>query len=183
MPRDFCTIEGFWCESLVKLDRPIRTPLGGRVTILRVCVDIDYSVQGKQIVPHKVQMANKLGGGPLATCNVAAARRGEAWSAPCQGHDPQMALVVANDLAMSHSRLGRLMMVTWRDSHPSQKTPYLTEPFNVVMSGMPSAGARQAEENFSMRGTCEACGERGILTKIESGQKVCFSCMTKISES
>ena len=172
-PPNICTIRGYWCNSAVRLAKPLRTPLGSRITILTVCVDVHYSVQGGEIVLHGVELTRSAGNG-LEACNVASPRTGEAFRAIRVYPESELIKAVQDDLSAVPSHLGRLMLGKWREANPDAKMPYLAEPFKVSVSLLSPADRMDI-------GPCEGCGRIDLLTKIESGQLVCPSCMQGIS--
>ena len=111
-----CYLEHFWCDSTIKLPSPVETPLGGRVTLIRVCVDVEFSLE-REIIVHHVKLCEPEGGG-LDRCNVASARIGEAWRASrriCS--ESQLRAVVDDELADRRGRLRNLMLKVWRIQH------------------------------------------------------------------
>jgi hypothetical protein len=76
-------VEAYWCESAIKLPKKIQTPSGGSVTVVSVCVDIEYLVKDGEIELQRVQLAQSGGRivGSDLPLNVSATRRGEAWYA------------------------------------------------------------------------------------------------------
>lgn len=98
---------GYWCETEVRLSRKIATPMGGKVSIVQVCVDIDYDIRDDVVHILRVQMATSGSGimGSEQAMNMAAPRRGEAWYD--RGTIPAAALtnIVADELRANGSRL------------------------------------------------------------------------------
>ncbi len=105
-----CTIEGWWCETAIRLPKPVKTPLGGRVTSVTVCVDVRYEVQNGDIIIHGVSLAMPKDG----SFNVAAERRGEAWLAARICDDSELLEVVRREL-YDGSRLRKVMLGQKRD--------------------------------------------------------------------
>ena len=112
-------VEGYWCESDVTLPTKVRTPLGGNVTIITVCVDIYYVVENDNIAVRGVQLSRAGAGlmGSGSASNVAAKRRGEAWYATNICPESTLKEAVASDLACERSRLRRMMIGKWRDAN------------------------------------------------------------------
>jgi hypothetical protein len=112
-------VEGYWCESEIKLPTKVRTPLGGNITLVTVCVDIRYSVENGNIAVRGVQFSRSGSSlmGSSSALNVAAARRGEAWHATYICPESTLKAAVENDLACEKSRLSRIMMSRWREAN------------------------------------------------------------------
>lgn len=51
------TLEGYWLEPQIKLGKAIKTPMGSNVTLLEVCVDVDYKRSGTAIELVKIRLA------------------------------------------------------------------------------------------------------------------------------
>ncbi len=49
-------VNAYWCETTIKLSNKIQTPLGSRVGVVKVCVDIQYSIDDDQITIRKVTL-------------------------------------------------------------------------------------------------------------------------------
>ena len=171
-PPNICTLRGYWCNSAVRLAKPLRTPLGSRITILTVCVDVHYSVQAGEIFLHCVELTKSEGAG-LEACNVASPRTGEAFRAIRVYPESELVKAVKDDLSAVPSHLGRLMLGKWREANPDANIPYLAEPFKVSVSLLSPADRMDI-------GPCEGCGQIDLLTRIESGQVVCQSCLRGI---
>lgn len=171
-PPNICTIRGYWCNSAVRLAKPLKTPLGSRITILTVCVDVHYSVQGGEIFLHGVEPTKSEEAG-LQACNVASPRTGEAFRAIRVYPESELVKAVQDDLSAVPSHLGRLMLGRWREVNPDAKMPYLAEPFKVSVCLSPPADRMDI-------GPREGCGQVDLLTRIESGQLVCPTCLRAI---
>ena len=167
-----CTLEGYWCQSPIRLARPVTTPLGGRVSVLTVCVNIRYSVQNGVIVLHGAELTQPKGTG-LEGVNMLSQRRGEAFRATRVYPEEELLRVVRTDLCFAPSYLGRQLLKNWREANPDLKTPYLAEPFKVSVSSLPTGDQTEI-------GPCEVCGQIDLLANIESGDLVCQDCLQKI---
>jgi len=111
-------IEAYWCKTAIKLPTKLQTPLGGNVTMITVCVDIHFVVEGDNIALRRVQLSGAGGimgsGSPV---NVAARRRGEAWYATGICPESTLKEVVESDLASEKSPLRRMMLAKRRDAN------------------------------------------------------------------
>lgn len=106
-------VRGYWCDTLVRLPVKIRTPLGGTVSVLRVCVDVYYHiVSGQEIVVDRVRLSRSV-----SDWNVAADRRGEAWYAPSLSPEWCLEEAVRKDLSRKDARLRKIMFGKWRDAN------------------------------------------------------------------
>jgi hypothetical protein len=88
-----------------KLPMRVRTLLGSDVTVVKVCLDIHYSVEQDKITIESVRLSR--GGGTIGkgeSINVSSEKTGEAWFASSICSEPQQAEVVSKDLAGSASR-------------------------------------------------------------------------------
>jgi len=108
-------VHGYWCDYPVKLRKAIETPFGSKVTVLRVCVDIQYSVVGREIALRCVQLSER-GSGNLGGMfvNVAAKHTGEAWAETEICPEQDLIEAVERDLASPNCRLRRMMLAEWR---------------------------------------------------------------------
>lgn len=114
-------IEGYRLQTSVKLDKPIRTPSGSRVTLVSFCVNVHDSMDkdGNPKI-HKVDLWQPRDSVTdfLARCNIAATHTGEAWhSKTCR---PESALKVAAqaELELKNSALLRIMKGRYRTQAP-----------------------------------------------------------------
>ena len=73
------TFEGYWLATPIKLPTAVRTPGGGRVTVISACIDIVFSIPGDTVILHSASLSS--GGGFLGShpVNVSGHRTGEAW--------------------------------------------------------------------------------------------------------
>lgn len=111
-----CWVEGFWCESNIRLDTPVATPLGGHVKLLNACVDIKYRLYADraEVIEVRLSKAGRLG--DVAT-NVTTPRRGEAFY--IDRLDRKLLVACVNkDLEKANSHLRKAMWARW---HESQK--------------------------------------------------------------
>lgn len=119
-------VEAYWCSNVIKLPSKIETPTGSKVTLITVCVDVNYRLNGPSIEVLRVQLS-RSGGlimGSHEPINVAASRTGEAWFA--YGVCPESCLrqVVLDELQMEGSSLRRIMLGKWRQRFgPEDPTP------------------------------------------------------------
>lgn len=97
------TLRGFWLDTEIKLGSKFKTPGGSQVTVLRVCVDIDYRREGFAIQILNVRMANE-------EINASSEVTGEAFR--IAKLDSQLALVEAanTDLHDEESNLRRCIL-------------------------------------------------------------------------
>jgi hypothetical protein len=123
-------VEGFWCETLLKLSNKVQTPLGSKVSVLRVCVDIYYSVKDTDIILKRVQLSRSSRIGNSLITNVASDRTGEAWQASCICPVSYLVKVVQKDLSIDNSRLRRIMLAKWRDAYHSTNVKSLVDALN-----------------------------------------------------
>jgi hypothetical protein len=100
---------GWWLTSPVRV-APVRTPLGGRVTVLLAQVDIAYEVDGETVHIRQVALAHGT------DFNVASERTGEAFTAVTIGGDV-LAAGVAADLGNPDCRLRSTLLKAWRERH------------------------------------------------------------------
>ncbi len=126
-------IEAYWCETPVKLSRKLKTPLGSSISVINVCLDIQYNVDQGQIVLQRVQLSRGGGriGGSNSAINVASDRTGEAWFESNIGNDSELAEVVTKDLSASDSRLRKIMIGKWRDANRDVLVGSLTDALNA----------------------------------------------------
>lgn len=113
------TVEGYWCDCSVRLPRPVRTPLGGRVTAVKLCLDVTCSVQDMAVEIQSVRLARNV------DRNIAATRRGEIWYANSID-DPELALEAAKkELQAANSPLRRFAIRKWMELRPGNSTRLL----------------------------------------------------------
>src|SRR5438874_353170 len=123
-------IEGYWCETVIKLPAKVQTPSGSNVSVVKVCVDIHYSIASDRILIQRVKMA-RIGGslmGSSSSINVASDRTGEAWysSYVC----PEESLVEAVEQDLSSGSLRKVIMGKWRDANRHTLAESLVEALN-----------------------------------------------------
>jgi hypothetical protein len=123
-------LEGYWCESEIKLPTKVRTPLGGNITVVTVCVDIRYAVENGDIVVRGVQLSRSRLMGSGSALNIAAARTGEAWHAAYICPESMLKAVVEADLACEKSRLSRIMRGKWREANRGSLHKSFVEAIN-----------------------------------------------------
>lgn len=103
-------VSGWWCDTPIKMPYRVPTPLGGRVSVITVCVDIRYRLDAGSIVLVAVSLCRSV------PANVASQRRGECWFTRRLCAESCLAAVVTNDLAAKESRLRRVMLGKWREA-------------------------------------------------------------------
>jgi len=110
-------VDAFWCDSSVKLPNKVQTPMGSNVTVVNVCVDVHYSIDGGNIILHRVRLSH--GGGRITglstPINVASDRTGEAWYASYICPESYLVEAIQEDLSSADSRLRKIMMRKWGD--------------------------------------------------------------------
>jgi len=128
--------EAYWCETVIKLSTKVQTPLGSNVSVVRVCVDIYYSIEGDRILLQRVKMASNGGGimGSSASINIASDRTGEAWFTSHLCPEQYLVEAVENDLSSKGSRLRKLMMGKWRDANRGTLARSLVDALNAQAS-------------------------------------------------
>jgi len=100
-------VECFWLETTVKLGRPIRTPMGSRVSVLTVCVDIDYAIRSGVVKVERVSLAR---GGLLSGISInVASTNGEAFLLSSISPAASLINAAESDIAMPDSSLRRIM--------------------------------------------------------------------------
>ena len=131
-PSKALIVEAYWCESAIKLPTKVRTPLGGSVSVITVCVDIHYVVDQDRIDVRRIQLSRGGGGimGSNSPMNVAAARRGEAWYATSICPESALMEAVQRDLATEGARLRRIMMGKWRELNRGSLLRSLADALN-----------------------------------------------------
>jgi hypothetical protein len=129
---DHMTIEGHWCTTSIKLPRRVRTPLDGSVSVVNVCVDIDYRVERGDIVLQRVRLSHGGGSimGSFVSVNVSAARRGEAWFASSICPQSDLVAAVEDELSSRDSRLRKDMMRQWGKQDSQGLTNSLADALN-----------------------------------------------------
>ncbi len=107
--RSAATVTAFTLEAPIKLETPVRTPLGSAVTSIRPCVDVWCRVHGDEIAVDDVKLAIRgLGSLPV---NVVAHRTGEAWLAhESLFSNDQLTAAVEVEIAMPNSSLRKLIL-------------------------------------------------------------------------
>ncbi len=129
-------VDAYWCESSVRLPAKVRTPGGSNISVVNVCVDIQYSIDHGNIILQRVQLSR--GGGRISgsstSINVASNRTGEAWFASNICHESQLVDAVQKDLSAKDSRLRRIMMGKWRDVNRESLVQSLADALNSQAS-------------------------------------------------
>jgi len=168
-------LRGYWADTELITDNRIRTPLGSRVTVFKVALDIHYEINKETIVVHEVYLAR---GDPNAW-NMDAVRTGEGFHA--DNFEPRSALaaVVQRDLQADEPQLGKLLIGKWREEHPDQHIPYLKPPFKLIMRCLPPGET----EMIAPKARCEVCGKPTTLNPITSGQLLCPECLKDLRRS
>lgn len=130
---EWCCVEGYWCESNLRLHDKVETPLGSRVTIVNVCVDVYFNLEGEDVSIGKVQMS-RVGGtisGSTKAINVASTRTGEAWFSSYMCSERQLIEIVKRDLDAKNSNLRKIMFRVKRNSNPDLYTSEAIEALNA----------------------------------------------------
>jgi hypothetical protein len=113
-----CCYVGHWCETPIKFSNKVETPLGSKVTKVKVCVDIWYSVKDGQIVVERVRLSK--GGSSLGGKSVnVATMRGEAFCVARICDEAFLKQAVENDLE-DDKNLRKRMLAKWRGEHGSE---------------------------------------------------------------
>jgi hypothetical protein len=128
--------EGYWCVSTVKLPAKVKTPLGSSISVIQVCVDIDYSVQEGDVTLHRVWLSRSGGtiSGSSISMNVAAARIGEGWLASNICDESLLVQAVDKDLKRNDSQLRKMMIAKWRSQNRDSFTKSLADALNAHAS-------------------------------------------------
>jgi hypothetical protein len=115
-------LEGYHCYATVRSKKKIRTPCQSLVTVLQVCVDIDYSVSCGQIHLHDVRLSWR--GFTIMGCdrplNVSSDRTGESWYSKGPGDRALLMQAVQSDLRDSKTRLYDRLLAPWVAENQSQ---------------------------------------------------------------
>ena len=126
-------VEAYWCETPIKLPAKVQTPLGSNVSVVKLCVDIHYSIDGDRVLLHQVKMAR--GGssimGSSASINIASDRTGEAWFTSYLCPEQNLAEAVENDLSSKGSRLCKIMFGKWREANRGELVKSLADALNA----------------------------------------------------
>ncbi len=133
---DRLTFEGYWCASTIKLPGKVKTPLGSNISVIQVCVDIDYSVQDGNVTLHRVWLSRR--GGTISdssvSMNVAAARIGEGWLASNICAESLLVQAVDEDLKRDDSQLQKMMIAKWRSRNRNYLAKSLADALNAHAS-------------------------------------------------
>ena len=135
-------VAAFWCDTSIKLPNKVNTPLGSKISVVYVCVDIRYSIKGENIVLHRVQLSRggtSIIGSNLAN-HVASVRLGEAWHTSQVCPDSYLIKAVQQDLRLKDSSLLKIMMGKWRDVSRNTLVKSLVDALNA--RGSPAQIAR-----------------------------------------
>ena len=148
-----CCFRNYWCRRGLKLPTAVRTPLGSRVRVLDVCVDIWYRVCGSDIQITRVRLAQEGGLLGRMRINVAASRLGEAWMASSICRPERLKHVVSAELADETSPLRGLMLAKWRGERFDEAAEVLIRRLNgspdaSSVSAAIEAGAKGVEITF-----------------------------------
>jgi hypothetical protein len=129
-------MEGHWCLSEIALPAKVRTPLGGNITIINVCVDIHYVVENGVVVVRKVELSRAGGGimGSGTASNVAAARTGESWHATHICPESALREALESEAESEKARLRKRMLEQWRQLNRKHLYGSLIEAINAHAS-------------------------------------------------
>jgi hypothetical protein len=112
-------IEAFHLDTPIKLPSKVETPLGSKVSVVTLCVDVQYEMLEKQIVVKQVRLSRGTEfGGTGQKVNVCAERVGEAWyasSLPISQAD--LMKTVQNEITPAGANLRRMMIGKWLDTN------------------------------------------------------------------
>jgi hypothetical protein len=112
-------VEGFWCNTSIKLPFKFRTPLGGNVTIVNICTDIQYIIDSGEINIKNVKMSSSSSIGNKSAINIASTRTGEAWYVSNLRPKYLLFDVIEKELKSKKSRLRKIMLNKWRANNRS----------------------------------------------------------------
>jgi len=110
-------VEGFWCNTPVKLPNKITTPLGSKVTVVTMCVDVEYTMRERKIVVLKVRLALKNKGASGQPRNMSAERVGESFFAYSITPHSILLSLVDQELGREGSNMRRVMYGQWGGKH------------------------------------------------------------------
>jgi hypothetical protein len=114
-----CCYVGHWCETPIKFSNKIETPGGSKVSKVKVCVDIWYTVEDDQIIVARAGLSK--GGSSLGDKAVnVATMRGEAFYAASVCDDKFLKQAVESDVE-DDSRLRKRMLAKWRGEHGGKR--------------------------------------------------------------
>ena len=172
-------IDAYWCGTNIKLPTKIETPLGSNVTVVKVCVEIHYSIEGNQIHLQRVKMAT--GGGSImgasTPVNIASDRTGEAWHISHFHSDQILVEAIENELSFNDSGLRRMMFGKWRDANRGTLTKSLVAALNshAVPSQIAELIAESGRKNEIVFTYTKPSGEsdiRHVTVKGVSGDSI-----------
>jgi hypothetical protein len=124
-------VEGFWCESVVRLPVKVETPLGGKVSSVRVCVDVTYAMEGRNVVLQEVRLSRAGGQLGDASINVASERTGEGWFASDICPESYLIEAVQKELSLKDSQLKRVMLGKWYGANREAYAGSLVDALNA----------------------------------------------------
>ena len=128
----YCFV-GHWCVTHIKFSNKIETPGGSRVSKVRVCVDIWYSVRADEIVVDRVQLSQ--GGSSLGGKSInIATMRGEVFFATSICDSQFLKLAVENELENKNIGLHKRMLAKWRGANRSTFAQLLIDALNEQAS-------------------------------------------------
>ena len=129
-------IEAFDLDTPIKLPSKVETPLGSKVSVVNLCVDVQYEVRDRQIVIKQARISSRGRPGPSGQmCNVKAARLGEVWYArqlPISRAD--LLNTIEQEIALSESNLRRRMIAKWLDGNGSSIAQPVIDALNARQS-------------------------------------------------
>jgi hypothetical protein len=127
--RATCVVESYWCSNSIKLPKKAKTPLGSSVTLITVCLDIEYSIKAGQITVCRARLAkNAPGLIPNQPANMSATRTGEQFYATDFTPESALIEVAEKELAEPHDSLRKIMFGKWRDTYGREELPPLRYP-------------------------------------------------------
>lgn len=118
-------LECYWCDTPIRCDNKITTPGGSKVTVLKVCLDIAFSIRNRQVSLGDVELSD--GGRILGTrmkVNMSSERTGEAWHAKAFHPRDVLRQVAISDLndADGNGRLMKALFGQWKSEGLSYQT-------------------------------------------------------------
>jgi len=125
-------VDAYWCGASIKLPNKIKTPGGSNISVVTVCVDVDYAINNGQITVKDVRLSR--GGGRITgsrtPLNIAAERTGEAWYASSFSPKSLLLQVVRDELALEDSGLRKIMFGKWRAANQGSLVGGLVDALN-----------------------------------------------------
>lgn len=110
-------LDCYWSDTPIRCDNKITTPAGSKVTVLKVCLDISFSIKNREVSIGDVELSN--GGciiGSRVLVNMSSERTGEAWHARAFHPREVLKEVALADLKIDdgRGRLSRALFGKWK---------------------------------------------------------------------